>query len=388
VTGRVVRLAAVGHEAVTGRHDKTLELTAEDAITARATCVLGVAAGPMPGELPLLRGTVRLTLTAGGRTAEVTGEVNPGYAAPGRLVVRRSDQPDADTFLLNASGAAADLPPDLLVAMARAGEPVTVTATEIGTPPPVVLVLLPGPAAPPVARLAAQADLVLDLTGRGSAPPSVPLKAPRRHGGAVPGGHRTVVVLAESADEVPPVPAGARVLVWPPDPGADLLLAAGLPAAPTLRAGALPGTSAGRRELVRALAAAPAPVVLTVPTALLPGRSPVDGPTRPRGRSRAAASDGGIEELWSALPGWTVLVPDPAVGWGVGAAGPQAGLSGLRRAPYLVLVPPERTTVPVDPAELARLLRTAGVSGRDTTAALTALGLPRKEAYRLSTDHP
>ena len=40
----------------------------------------------------------------------------------------------------------------------------------------------------------------------------------------------------------------------------------------------------------------------------------------------------------------------------------------------------------MEAAELARLLRAAGRSGRDTAAALTALGVPRREAYRLAAD--
>ncbi|CAA9280337.1 MAG: hypothetical protein AVDCRST_MAG41-3495, partial [uncultured Corynebacteriales bacterium] len=159
---RQARLAAVGHPEVTGRHDKTLELTAEEAITARASCVLGVAAGPLPGELPLLRGRVRLMLAAGGWVDAVEGEVNPGYASAERLIVRRSDQADPDTFLLGASAAAADLDPRLLAALARPGAPVEVTVTELAPPAPVVLVLAPGTeAGPGIARLAAQADLVV-----------------------------------------------------------------------------------------------------------------------------------------------------------------------------------------------------------------------------------
>ena len=84
---RTVRLTAAGHPAVTGRHDKTLELTAAAAITARATCILAVSAGPLPGELPLLRERVRLTLAAGGVSAAVEGEVNPGWHSAESLVV-------------------------------------------------------------------------------------------------------------------------------------------------------------------------------------------------------------------------------------------------------------------------------------------------------------
>lgn len=375
---REVRLGAVGHPAVTGRHDKTLELTAQDEITARATCVLGVAAGPLPGDLPTLRGTVRLTLTAGGVTADVAGAVNPGYASADRLVVRRSDQLDPDTFLLDASAAAADLPPGLLTALRTPGAPVQVTVTEIGTPPPVVLILRLGAAAAEIARLAAQADVVVDLTGRGAPAPSVPLAAPRRHG--VPRGvltARTIVVLTPDLGE--PVvrtlaaTPGARVVVWPPAPGTDLLLAAGVPATPVLHAGLLPTTPTARRDLALRLAAAAVPTVLDLP----PGDPP--GP-------------GWLAELRAALPAYGLVVPDAAVGWGVGARvvapGEDPGdLRGLRHAPRLALLPPQGyRPLTVDPAGLARLLRGAGGTGRDTAAALTSLGVPKKEAYRLAAE--
>jgi hypothetical protein len=51
-----------------------------------------------------------------------------------------------------------------------------------------------------------------------------------------------------------------------------------------------------------------------------------------------------------------------------------------------VLVPAAKDTIGIEAADLARLLRAAGRSGRDTAAALTALGVPRREAYRLAAD--
>ncbi len=51
-----------------------------------------------------------------------------------------------------------------------------------------------------------------------------------------------------------------------------------------------------------------------------------------------------------------------------------------------MLVPDGDERVGVAAEELARLLRAAGRSGRDTAAALTALGVPRREAYRLAAD--
>jgi hypothetical protein len=343
---RPVRLTAVGHPAVTGRHDKTLELTAAAAITARATCILGVSAGPLPGDLPLLRGRVRLTLAAGGASAAVEGEVNPGWHSSGSLIVRRSGALDPETYLANATGAAADLPADLLAAVRDPAARVEVTAEEVRPPTPVVLVLTGGPATDEIARLAAQADLVVDLTGRGAPPPPVPLTAPRRHG--VPAGTaaRTTVVLAADPAAALPLTTGHRVVLWPPVPGADLLLSAGLPPAPLLQAGA------ATRDLPRLLAATPAPALVD-----LAGADPAE-----------------------LAPGHTVLTPAPDLGWGVRAVagGPAAG--------RVVLVPPAGERVAVEVTELAGLLRAAGRTGRDAAAALTALGVPRREAYRLAAD--
>jgi hypothetical protein len=358
-----VRLTAAGHPDVTGRHEKTLELTAEDAITARATCILGVSAGPLPGDLPMLRGQVRLSIEAGGATAAVEGEVNPGYHSAQRLVVRRSGQLDPDTFLVNASAAAADLPQELLAAMSVPGAAIEVTAAEIGTPSAVVLVLTGGPATEEIARLAAQADLVVDLTGRGAPPPAVPLAAPRRHGlPADRGDHRTVVVLTDDPARAVSLTRGARVVLWPPVPGGDLLLSAGRAPLPLLVAGAVPDTAGDRRELARLLRESRVPVVLDLPA----GADPAE-----------------------VAPEHTVLAPDPAIGWGVRARVPDGG-RGVgpgpgSRAARVVLLPPPREHLAVDPVELARLLRRTS-SGRDTAAVLTALGVPRNDAYRLASD--
>jgi hypothetical protein len=359
---RPVRLTAAGHPAVTGRHDKTLELTAAAGITARATCIVGVSAGPLPGDLPLLRGRVRLTIAAGVASAVVEGEVNPAWHSAESLIVRRSGAVDPDTYLAGANGAAADLPADLLAALRDPAATAEVTAEEVGTPTPVVLVLTGGPATDEIARLGAQADVVVDLTGRGAPPPPVPLTAPRRHG--LPGlpadrAARTTVVLADDAAAALPLTTGNRVVLWPPLPGADLLLSAGLPPAPLLQAGAVPAGTAARGELTRLLALTPVPVALD-----LAGADPRD-----------------------LAPDRTVLAAAPGLGWGVLAARAPAPGAGTA-----VLVAQDRNErVGVAAEELARLLREAGRSGRDAAATLTALGVPRREAYRLAADsarHP
>lgn len=349
-----IRLTAAGHPAVTGRHDKTLELTAADSITARATCIVAVSADPLPGDLPLLRERVRLTLSAGGVSAAVDGEVNPGWHSAESLIVRRSGALDPDTYLVNATAAAADLPAELLAALRDPGATIEVTAEEMETPAAVVLVLTGGPATDEIARLAAQADLVVDLTGRGSAAPPVPLPGPRRHRLPDRVTARTTVVLTDDPAAALPVTRGRRVVLWPPVPGADLLLSAGLPPAPLLQAGRVPTTAAARADLTRLLARTPAPAVLD-PAGL---------------------------DLADLAAEHTILAPTAAVGWGVLAgtepAAPERGV--------VVLVPHGDERVGVQAAELARLLRAAGRSGRDAAAALTALGVPRREAYRLAAD--
>lgn len=349
-----IRLTAAGHPAVTGRHDKTLELTAADSITARATCIVAVSADPLPGDLPLLRERVRLTLSAGGVSAAVDGEVNPGWHSAESLIVRRSGALDPDTYLVNATAAAADLPAELLAALRDPGATIEVTAEEMETPAAVVLVLTGGPATDEIARLAAQADLVVDLTGRGSAAPPVPLPGPRRHRLPDRVTARTTVVLTDDPAAALPVTRGRRVVLWPPAPGADLLLSAGLPPAPLLQAGRVPTTAAARADLTRLLARTPAPAVLD-PAGL---------------------------DLADLAAEHTVLAPTAALGWGVLAgtepAAPERGV--------VVLVPHGDERVGVQAAELARLLRAAGRSGRDAAAALTALGVPRREAYRLAAD--
>jgi hypothetical protein len=392
-----VRILARGHPAVTGRHGKTLEITAGPEITARASCVLGTSAGPLPGGLPTLRGRVRLELAVGDRTAAVEGEANPHFASTTRLVVRRSDVLDADTFLVNASAAAADLDRALVERLRDPAARLEVTAAEVGTPPPVLLVL----AAPPPAGwagLAAQVEHVVDLGG-----PGVPLPG-RRHR-AVPtdlAGARTVAVQVPGLDALSaPVRErlaaalpGARVLTWPPaPPGVDLLLAAGTAPSPVLHGGRLPWAARAVPALAALLGAAPA-ATLTVDPADVPAAAAGAGRVRSPARGEPLAM---LDELRGRLPDHALLVPDPAVGWGVGAAEvPPAApldpprLAGLRRAPAVAFARRGDAPAPlaVDPGELARALRAAGVSGRSAAAVLTGLGVGRREAYRLAAADP
>jgi hypothetical protein len=386
------RLAASGHPAVTGRHAKTLELTADPEITARASCVLGTSAGPLPGGLVRLRGRVRLELAVGDLVAVVDGEANPAYASASRLVVRRSDVLDPDTFLVNASAAAADLDRTLVGRLRDPASRLEVTATELGTPPPVLL-LLAGPMPAGWDALATQIEHVIDLraptvaagTADAVGPAGARGPAVRWHrrlpsGPGALAGARTVAVLVPDLTAAPPGVAsilpGARVLTLPPAPGVDLLLAAGLAPAPVLHAGRLPTAARARPAFATLLGTAAAASVRL---------GPADDPL------------GALDDLRARLPEHVLLAPDPAVGWGVGVleVPPAAPLdpslpAGLRRAPAVAFARRGGAPAPlaVDPGELARVLRAAGVSGRSAAAVLTGLGLPRREAYRLAAQRP
>ena len=387
---------------MTGRHDKTLELTAAGSITARATCILAVSAGPLPGELPLLRERVRLTLAAGDVSAVVEGEVNPGWHSAESLVVRRSGQLDPDTYLVNATAAAADLPAGLLAALRDPAATVEVTAEELGTPTPVVLVLTGGPVPDEIARLAAQADLVVDLTGRGSPAPPVPLPGPRRTGCRTAVTGRTTVVLTDDPSAALPVTAR--------EPGRALA------AGPRRRPAAV-RRPARRRRCCRPAASPPPPP----PGPSSPGCSPAPRP-RPPSTPPAPTSP--------PLPTWHPSTPSsrPTRRPGLGGprcpcrpgrperaasarAGPARPLSSHGRPRPTPMTDPGLRAAPGRVAgrragdrgsswwcrrgtsrwgwsrrELARVLRAAGRSGRDTAAVLTGLGVPRREAYRLAAD--
>ncbi|MFL6130985.1 MAG: DUF371 domain-containing protein [Mycobacteriales bacterium] len=434
-----VRLVASGHPEVTGRHRKTLEITSDASITARASCIVGTAASPLPGGLVALRGPVRLELAVGDLVAVVEGEANPYYASTSRLVVRRSEVLDSDTFLVNASAAAADLDRALVHRLRDPAARLQVTATEVGSPAPVLLVLTGEVPAPP-AVLAAQVGHVVDLGG-----PAVRLGG-RRHR-RVPdparlAGARTVAVLAEAPDAVSGAVRerlaaalpGARVLVWPPaGPGVDLLLAASAPASPVLLAGRLPATGRDLRAMAALISAAPAATLTIDAASIAPTPAVTAGPSPAGVAGTAAGSTGAggaavagspapategrapgtgrrparavrgtgpalvLDDLRRRLPDHVLLVPDRAIGWGVGAVEVAPGepleparLAGLRRAPAVAFARRRDAPTPftVDPGGLARALRGAGVSGRSATAVLTALGLPRGEAYRLAAEQP
>jgi hypothetical protein len=371
-----VAFTASGHQAITGSHDKTLEVTAEPAVTSRATCVIGTHAQIPVSALRALRGWVRVELSCGELRDEVEGEVNPYYSAPDRWVARRSVLLSPDTFLVNATRGAADLDRALVHALADSSAALEVVVRELAVPDPVVLVIIGGVAPvglpPQLAALAEQADAMVDSA-------MLDIAADSRGGRLSLGAAaRTVVVhardLAEAA-RVGQLPSLAgrrrRVIVWPPGPGAELLVAAGEPTHPVLYAGTVPSRAARRRELARRIEGSGMVAAVT---------PRLDDPA-------------GTLDLIGCLPGHAILLPDPSVGWGVAAYrldpprpaddGLRAAVEALERHPCLAFLPPRRDDLPlvVQPEALAAALRAAGLSGRSVRDIVGELGGDRRSVY-------
>jgi hypothetical protein len=100
---------AAGHPNVRATHRKTLELTRDEEIGPRATCVVGVAARIDEGALARLHGRVELTLAAGGLEERVRGRLNPAFQPGDPLVVRRAAAVTRDALVIEADRGAAAL---------------------------------------------------------------------------------------------------------------------------------------------------------------------------------------------------------------------------------------------------------------------------------------
>ncbi|MCP2164208.1 DUF371 domain-containing protein [Goodfellowiella coeruleoviolacea] len=384
---RRVEFTAVGHPDITARHDKTLEFTADPVITARATCVIGTGARLEHAALRSLRGRVRMSITCDGLSAVLTGQVNPHYATPDRLVVRRSAVPSPDTYLVNADTVASGLDRDLVARMREPGAVVEVGVVE-QAPTPVLVVLLAEaarvPPPPAVAELLDEATLVLHTAPRPGFPWPPLAGRPRQRlrqpdDVAVLGEHRTAVLLLDSLAElagrkVREILAAAlpsvRVVLWPaPLPAADLVLAAGLVGDDQLAGGVTAVTTTAGGSWRRSLAEAGRPVVVHAgpddAEDVLAALGSAEAPAR-----TAITADG--------VPGPGVR----AVRWPVERLEPAVLGAALAAHPWLVVVadaPSASVTLPA--AALAERLTAAGASTKDVARTLVELGLDRRSAY-------
>ncbi len=110
-----MRLVGHGHGAIRATHAKTLEVTADESITERATCVIAV--GTEPDPLASMAGPVRITITAGDESFGLDALANPSWDPRGPAVIRRSALRLPGTLATEASAAAADLPRSLVAAL-------------------------------------------------------------------------------------------------------------------------------------------------------------------------------------------------------------------------------------------------------------------------------
>jgi hypothetical protein len=357
---KIVRFTAQGHAAVRATHAKTLELTAEQTITGRATCVVGVAA-----RLPdrAVAGPVRITLSVEGESVSWQALGNSAWwPAGGSAVIRRSRQRLPDTFATDAELAAADLPRALVRALTEPAATLSVLVERLpastGT---LVRCRLAGTGPDRLLAEAAAADAVLaeDPTARSWLATAgieiLPYKAAESY--LVAGGRVLAVGGTEIADLGQLLTAAGTVEVL------------GMPAEQAVSAAASDTTSAVlHAERIRsrdlpALAAANPAVALVL-------RCPADRLPRllaELGRERSGLVLASLDDPERPLRG---ELADLAL--------PERGELACRVA----ALPATNAGSSIDPAELVRRLLAESVTPRSIALALASLpGWSRRSAY-------
>ena len=131
---------ATGHENVSATHASTFEVTSDDYLTPAGDCILAVEADRTPADFDEAfvdacqdaEATITATIevdpdrgeSKGSRTATVEGRGDPALTFENErsIVGRTSDYVDDRTVLVEADRAAADLPRDLVDALADGAE--------------------------------------------------------------------------------------------------------------------------------------------------------------------------------------------------------------------------------------------------------------------------
>lgn len=151
-----MRFVGRGSPSIRATHTKTLELSPDRTITERATCVVSVATVGAPSAP--LAGPVRIRLTAGGEAFTVHARANSAWAPGGPAVIRRSPLRLPGTLATHADAAAADLPRNLVAALASPDAEVEVTVEPVRPQRDTVVLLLVDPTLGADARLRAEQD--------------------------------------------------------------------------------------------------------------------------------------------------------------------------------------------------------------------------------------
>jgi 16S rRNA (cytidine1402-2'-O)-methyltransferase len=121
-----------GHPRITGTHTKTIEVTRDSEVTARATCVIGVASDHDDRELLRLRGEVEVTVECEAARDTFRSMISPFFIGDDALVFRRGPELRGRTLGFDASKTAAELDRDLVRAAGHREAVVTVTIRELG----------------------------------------------------------------------------------------------------------------------------------------------------------------------------------------------------------------------------------------------------------------
>ena len=119
-----VQFKAYGHENVIGEHKTTIELTSEDFLTKKGTCIVGVdsdiSLNQMDSKIKRLASMsstkIVLRMSINGLTEEVIGTGSPGltYTDSTSMVARTSTFECGRTLMVNADKAASDLSRDFV----------------------------------------------------------------------------------------------------------------------------------------------------------------------------------------------------------------------------------------------------------------------------------
>ena len=124
-----------GHPNVTAAHAKTLELTRDEAISRRATCVLGVASTHDDRALLELRGRVEVTLESEGASDTFTATMSPFFLGDSSLVFRRGPGLRGRTVAFDASKTAATIDRTLVTRLGSSTSTLHVTITAVDDEP-------------------------------------------------------------------------------------------------------------------------------------------------------------------------------------------------------------------------------------------------------------
>jgi len=115
--------SAKGHGNITARHKSTVELTKENYLTKRGTCIIGIKSQLCCEEIPVeikkylkeeARVVIRLKVGGISDTIECMGQKGLILGSDTSIVIRKSEYIDDRTIAVRANKAAADIRRDLI----------------------------------------------------------------------------------------------------------------------------------------------------------------------------------------------------------------------------------------------------------------------------------